>query len=274
MPITADFHMHSAFSGDSDAPMEEMIQKSINLGLTDICFTEHQDFDFIYKEDEPKDFFETDTDKYRECLSALRDKYSNSVNIHFGIELGMQEHLGAKNHNYINSYDFDFVIASSHLAGRRDPYLPEYFSGRSEHEAYHAYFQGICDCLNVFSDFDIYGHLDYVLRYGPTKNSEFVFEEYKDIIDKILMKLIESGKGIEINTSGYAYGMGGPHPAADILREYRLLGGDIITVGSDAHKPQDIARYYRDAEEVLRSCGYKYYCIYKARKPQHISLDR
>ena len=64
MAIKADFHMHSHFSGDSNTPMEEMIQQAIRLGLTHICFTEHQDLDYIYSENEQVGCFEINTDSY------------------------------------------------------------------------------------------------------------------------------------------------------------------------------------------------------------------
>jgi len=48
MAIKSDYHMHTSFSGDSTAPMEQMILKGIELGLNSICFTEHMDMDFVY----------------------------------------------------------------------------------------------------------------------------------------------------------------------------------------------------------------------------------
>ena len=45
--MRSDFHLHSSFSADSDAPMRDMVEKGISLGLSAMCFTEHMDYDYI-----------------------------------------------------------------------------------------------------------------------------------------------------------------------------------------------------------------------------------
>lgn len=273
MSIIADSHVHSSFSGDSNADMEEMVVKAMDIGLKYITFTEHQDFDFIYTEDEPKEKFEVNTDQYLYHLLGLREKYASKITVNFGIEIGMQTDIARKNAIYAKSHDFDFIIASSHLCNKKDPYLKEeFFAGRDEKEAYHEYFQYMYECIKTCQAFDVYGHLDYVFRYGPTMNKNVTFDEYKEDIDKILKLLIHNEKGIEINTSGYAYGMNAPHPSKDILLRYKELGGEIITVGSDAHKVEDVARDFDKAEEILKECGFKYYTVYDGRMPEYFNL--
>ena len=272
MPIIADTHMHSSFSGDSDAPLEDMIKQAIKLGLKEICFTEHMDYDFIYLENEPDDYFILDTAAYREKLFELKESYSDRIRVNFGVELGMQDHLHEKNREYAESYPFDFIIASSHLAHRLDPYLPHFWEGRAEKDAWHDYFLQIYEVVSSYNSFDVYGHLDYALRYGPTKNTQFVFDEYKEDIDKILKQIIYMGKGIEANTSGYHYGMGGPHPCREILTRYKELGGEILTVGSDAHKPEDMAWHFKEAEKLLKDIGFKQLCIFHGHKPEFYDI--
>ncbi len=267
MPILADCHMHTHHSGDSDAPMEAMVNRAIELGLKHICFTEHQDFDFIYEPDEPQDFFETDTDAYRKELTKIQEKYNALLNIRFGIELGLQTHIAKQLDEYSSLYDFDYIIGSSHLCNRKDPYLKSFFMGRDEKAAYLEYFIYLKECVSSCHCFDVYGHLDYVLRYGPTKNAGFRYQEYQEVIDSILRSLIEQGKGIELNTSGYAYALGEPHPCRDILLRYRELGGEILTIGSDAHDPSHIASDFDRAASLLTDCGFHHYCVFEHRKP-------
>lgn len=272
MALLADCHLHSSFSGDSEANMEDMVKKAIDLGLKHICFTEHQDFEFPYTHGEEDGFFEVNTDQYLYELLRFRDKYSKDITVNFGIELGMQAHLARKNAIYAKSHDFDFIIASSHLVNGKDPYYPDYYEGRDEKEAYHEYFQYIYECIKTFQAFDVYGHLDYVFRYGPTKNENVTYDEYKEDIEKILKHLISNEKGIEVNTSGFSKGMNGPHPSVDILRSYKALGGEIITIGSDAHKVEDIARDYKLTEEILKDVGFKYYSVFDGRMPEYHSI--
>ena len=145
--------------------------------------------------------------------------------------------------------------------------LPEYFYGKVEDEAYLEYFESILDNLAVFDCFDVYGHLDYIVRYGPNTNKFYSYEKYKDILDKILRTIIQKGKGIEINTGGFKYGLGHPNPTEEILTRYRELGGEIITIGADAHTPEHIAFDFHKIPQLLTDCGFRYYTVFKERKP-------
>ncbi len=272
MPITADFHMHSSFSGDSDTPMEEMILKAIELGLTHMCFTEHNDFDFPVTEETPEGMFDLNPDAYLFDLLKYRKKYEDHINVLFGMELGLQPHLLRQNSILAKSYDFDFIIGSSHICNKKDPYFPPFYEGRSEEEAYLEYFESILKNIKKFSNFDVYGHLDYVVRYGPNKDQNYTYEKYQDILDPILKLLIENGKGIELNTGGLKNGLKEFNPCSAILKRYRELGGEIITIGSDAHTPDNIAAHFEKATEVLLDCGFKYYTIFEKRIPEFKKL--
>lgn len=272
MPITADFHMHSSFSGDSDTPMEDMILKAIDLGLTHICFTEHNDFDFPVCEEIPEGTFEVNADAYLYDLLKYRTKYQDKIQILFGIELGLQPQITRQNAIFAKSHDYDFIIGSSHICNKKDPYYPEFYEGRSEESAYREYFESILENIKKFSNFDVYGHLDYVVRYGPNKDKYYTFENYQDILDPILKLLIEKGKGIELNTGGLHNDLKDFNPNRAILKRYKELGGEIITIGSDAHTPGDIAGDFQKADDVLRECGFQYYTIFQNRLPEFRKL--
>jgi len=271
MAVKADYHMHSSFSGDSNAPMEEMIKKAISLGLTHICITEHYDPDYVYVPGE-ESIFELNTDSYLYELLRLREKYKDQIFVGFGVELGLQPHLKKQLAVYAKSYDFDFIIGSSHICNRKDPYFPAFFEGKTEDEAHHEYFETVYECVKKLPYFDVYGHLDYVVRYGPTKNANYTYEKHADILDQILRYLIENEKGIELNTGGFKESLGQPNPCIDILKRYRVLGGERITIGSDAHTPSDIARDFDKASAILKECGFQYYCIFQNRLPEFFKI--
>lgn len=267
MPVRADYHMHSHFSGDSDASMEAMILRAIELGLTEICFTEHMDLDYPVTKETPAGFFEVNIDSYLYALLRCRERYADQIRVNFGIELGMQPHLSRENARCAKSHDFDFIIASTHVVKRADPYYPAYFEGRSDEEAYREYFEETLVNMKSFTDFDIYGHIDYVIRYGATKDRNYCYEKYQDLFEKMIDILLSNGKGIELNTGGLRKGLKEAHPCTQFLRRYRQKGGEIITVGSDAHTPADIGSCFDLAAEILKSCGFSYYCTFEKRVP-------
>lgn len=268
MSITADCHLHSSFSGDSETPMEEMVRQGIALGLSTMCFTEHQDYDFPDSPDGPGSIFLLNTDSYLYDLASLKAAYSRDIRLLFGVELGLQPHLSRQNAVYAKSYDFDFIIGSSHICHGRDPYYPAFYEGRSEEEAYREYFSSILENIQKFSNFDVYGHLDYVVRYGTGRDRNYSYGQYRDLFDSILTLLLEKGKGIELNTGGIKEGMKDFHPCMAVLKRYRELGGEIITIGSDAHSQNDIASHFHRAAEVLTECGFRYYTVFEKRTPE------
>lgn len=267
MPITADFHLHSSFSGDSETPMETMILKGIRLGLTEMCFTEHNDFSYPVTEENPTGFWELDPDAYLYDFLKLREKYADRISLFFGVELGLQPHLSKRNEAFAKAHDYDFIIGSSHLCHGKDPYWPAFYEGRPQEAAYREYFMSILENLDAYDDFDVYGHLDYVVRYGPERDEGYSYERYRELFEKILTKLIAMGKGIELNTAGLSKGLREPHPCAGVLKRYRELGGEIVTVGSDAHEPGQIACSFDKACEILKACGFRYFATYEKRVP-------
>ncbi len=269
--ILADQHLHSIFSGDSETPMELQIEKAISLGLKSMCFTEHMDIDFPLTDGENP--FELDTDAYMEKITECREKYEKQIQINFGVEFGFQKHLVARNKEYIEKYPFDFVIGSQHLLQGMDVYYPDIYRGSEEKEVYRQYFEEMLISVRCFEEFDVLGHLDYVVRYGPNKNKFYKYADYSDIIDEILKVIIDKKCGIELNTGGFRKLKNEPNPCYDVLKRYREMGGEIITIGSDAHVPEDIASEFARAKDFLCDAGFKNYAVYTKRKPQFFTLD-
>jgi histidinol-phosphatase (PHP family) len=274
MSILSDYHMHTHHSGDSTAPMEDMIKSSIDRGLEEICFTEHVDFDYpeIY-DGVNKDTFTINTQDYREEVFRNREKYKDSIHIGYGIEIGMQEYLAKENSDYIKENNFDFVIASQHLVDRTDPYYASFWEGKKVEDLYNRYFDQIYDNINLFDDFDVLGHLDYLTRYAPEGDTTYSYERFSYRIDKILIYLIENGKGLDFNSK--VFGGGNelpPNPCPEVLRRFKELGGKIITIGSDAHSPGKVAIGFDRMREIALECGFTEYYTYKNRIPTPHSL--
>ncbi len=272
MSISTDYHLHTNFSSDSDTPMEEMILSGIQKGLSTMCFTEHMDYDYPVKEDAPELNFLLNTEEYLQENRLLAKKYKDKCKILFGIELGLQPHLTEKMNTLLNTYPFDFVIGSIHLIDGQDPYYPEFFNGYGEKKAYERYFEHCVENLKAFPRIDSFGHLDYIVRYGPNQNKFYSYKEYADYIDETLKLLIHNGIAMEINTGSFKYGMNVTNPNLDIIKIYRQMGGELITIGSDAHVPSYIANQFHIVKDLLQTAGYQYYTIYEQRTPKFIKL--
>lgn len=266
--IICDFHNHTDFSADCDAPAEAMIEKAIDLGLSYLCITDHMDPDMIF----PGLDFTFDLEEYFKKHQEWKEKYGDRIHLLTGIELGLQPHIARDLRETLDAGTYDFVIGSVHVADRVDPYLPEYWTGKTEQEGILRYYENILECLEVFDDFDVFGHLDYIVRYSPTKAENYSYQKYKELIDEILKTLISKNIGLELNTAGLKYGVGFAHPHSDVLKRYKELGGEIITIGSDAHKPEHLAYDFHKVPDILKECGFEYYTIFKGRKPEFIKL--
>lgn len=271
--IIADYHVHSEFSSDSQASMESMIERAIQLGLQRLCFTDHMDIDYPQKISGYNFVF--DPEAYMKKLSMLKEQYKDKIDILMGIELGLQPHITDQMTALIQRYPFDFIIGSTHLVDHVDTYFPEYWKTRSKYEGIYDYFNSIILNCSTYQGFHVYGHLDYIIRYVPTASGikeDYSYSDYADVLDEALRAIIDSGKGIEVNSAGLKYGLGYPHPKADVLTRYRELGGELITIGSDAHKPEHLCYDFHLIPDILKSLGYGYYAVFKEGKPEYIKL--
>ena len=276
--IQADMHMHTWFSPDSEACPRDMADEAVRKGLKTICFTDHFDKDDLEWGEEG--IF--DVDAYFVEMQKLQEEYAGKLNIRIGIELGLRTYLKDYYEELTKKYPFDFVIGSVHNVPYKkdaegnilytDPAAEKLFTDRTDKEAYRLMMETTLENVRTSDCFQTLGHLDYVVRYGKSREKEYSYTDYADIIDEILKLLIEKEKGLEVNSAGLKYGLPFAHPHPDVLKRYRELGGEIITVGTDAHKTQDVGSYLDLASEILQLCGFKYYTIYEKRSPEYHKL--
>jgi histidinol-phosphatase (PHP family) len=266
--MICDYHIHTWFSGDAECSPTAIAETAVQKGLDEICLTDHIDFD--YQED-PK-LFDFDPDAYFEALTKLRRQFAGRLRIRIGVELGLQPHITEKNRSFLTSYPWDFVIGSSHVVDRQDPYYAPYWEGKTARDGMLRYFESILDNLAAFQDFDVYGHLDYILRYCPEPLKGHAYQMFPDVIDECLRQIIQLGKGIEVNTGGMRKPLGYTNPHPVILKRYRELGGEIVTVGSDAHVAGDIAHGFQHVQLLLLEAGFTHYTVFAERKPSFIRL--
>lgn len=268
LTMIADFHIHTRFSGDSEADVDKVIQSAITKGMKYMAITDHNDFEY------ENGMFELDTEKYFEYMTKKKNEYKNDIELSIGIECGLEPKFYDRINKLISSYDFDFVIGSSHVINGMDPYYKEYFENRSVHDAMVEYLKSIIENIDMFDNFDVYGHLDYMMRYAPITAEEkrYDYAEYGQLFDEILTKLINKGKGIEINTSPLKSGLYDTNPNLQVVKRYAKLGGKIITVGSDAHSPEYVGHSFQIAENMLKDAGFTHFNVFRNRNFINIPL--
>ncbi|MBO3445541.1 histidinol-phosphatase HisJ family protein [Clostridium sp. CCUG 7971] len=261
-----DNHVHTHFSSDAKDNMGDVIKRAINIGVKHLTFTDHLEY---------RDTgFSLDCNEYVKQIQKYKEKYKKDIEILIGIEVGYQSYIKDKIEDVLNSNPFDFVLCSTHRVDKQRLVQSEFFNGLSKEEAYTKYFESIIKTTKEFNDYDTYGHLDYIIRYGKYEDNKIIYNDYKDVLDNLLKSIIDSGKGIEINTSGYRYNLNATHPKIDILKRYKELGGKIITLGSDAHRAVDVCRDFDKSYAILESLGFKYVCLYRERKAEFLTLNK
>ncbi len=268
--IFPDYHLHTHHSTDSDEAIKNIIETALSNGINEICLTDHHDIDFPmkYSYEEGVMTFQLDYDAYSREIDKIKGSLPDGFTLKKGVELGVMPSTTDKAHEYASSHsDLDFLICSTHIVDDFDPYYPEYYEGKTPVEAYGRYFECILETVKGFTDFDVYGHLDYIVRYGDYKDYVFELKDYFEVFEELLRIIISAGKGIEINTGSLYKNLSYPHPHKEILKLYKSLGGEIITVGSDAHFAKYVGYGFDKARELLLECGFKAYATFDKRKP-------
>jgi len=261
-----DCHVHSNFSGDSDMPAEEACDYAVKSGFEGVAFTDHFDYDFPGC----TDFYMLDFDKHTVFMDRLKDEYAGRLNVIKGIEVGIQPHVIEETLKKLSGYSYDFIIGAVHIIGGGDPYTEEFYLGKTKQAAYSGYLQEIVYMVENFCEYDVLGHIDFISRKNNYDDSTLRYYDHSDLFDTIFKKLISEGKGIEVNTGTYrekANGIPASRFDKNIIRRYRELGGEIVCLGSDAHKTGHIGYKFDYFTNILSEAGFRYTTHFEKRKP-------
>lgn len=266
-----DFHVHTEFSDDSDHKIEDVIKDAINLGIDELCFTDHIDYGIKLEFNDPnsrvingKKITNVDYPTFFKVFDELSHKYKEQIVLRKGFEFGMQTHTIESFQKLYDKYDLDFIILSIHQVDNKEFWTYEFQEGKTQEEYNLEYYQEFLKVIQVYKDYSVIGHLDMIRRYD--KVGKYPFEKIKPILIEILKQVIKDGKGIEVNTSSYRYNLDDLMPSTDILKLYQDLGGQIITIGSDSHKKEHLGAHIEDVMKILKDLGFEYYCSFKDMK--------
>ncbi len=281
----ADYHIHTEFSDDSREFMENQIARALELGLDEICFTDHVDYGIKKDWDEGNiewrggDGMSSDVTQmdplanvnypeYFSKIMRMQETFRGKITIKKGLEFGIQTITVDQYEKLYQKYadELDFVLLSMHQVDNLEFWTQDFQKERTQKEYNEKYYQEIYDVQKVFKNYSVLAHLDLLGRYDL--QGFYPFENVKDMIAEILKLAIADGKGIEVNTSSWHYGLPDTQPSRKILKLYKDLGGKIITVGSDAHNTKFLADHIKDVYAILKDeIGITEICTFDKMKP-------
>ena len=277
--MLADYHVHTEFSDDSVFALEDVCALAIERGIDEICITDHVDYDVRpdwdeYRRDpscakifEGKPSINVDYERYFPAIEAARERFAPTLAVKTGMEFGVQSHTAERFHALFEQHAdaWDFIILSIHQVGNEEFWNGTFQKGRTQDEYNMQYYEEMLRVVQRFDDWSVLGHLDLIKRYdaaGPWPDANA-----RDIVAEIMKEAIRRGKGIELNTSSIRYGLSDLTPSEGILRLYRDLGGRILSIGSDSHKPEHLGAHIPMMRERLQAIGFTEFCTFDHMEP-------
>ena len=260
----ADYHVHSDRSPDCSFSMEAMAAAAVEQGMDEICFTDHVDVVPWGKYQTAPQY---DWDALTGAYSRVTEAWGDRLKIRLGAELGEMAADFPLAERYLDAAPpLDFVIGSLHLMSPRFQRLDLIHIAQVGEQ----WDQIVTDYLEellkhvAWGRFSVVGHLTLPLRYAVERaGMDVTFEGHMDEVEQVLRAVVDRGLGIECNTNRGNM----PLPDGEILTMYRQLGGEIITLGSDAHRDYQVGKAVAACQELLRQCGFRYFCTYEKMKP-------
>jgi histidinol-phosphatase (PHP family) len=272
-PALVDLHVHSTCSCDGASSIAEYTRQAAALGVVEVGFCEHLDLD---QRDRAWNYL--NPARYAQEF-AITQASSDGVYLRRGIEVTYQAGLEEELRTWLAGHSWDYVVTSVHLVDYPDGWtlvtepsaLSSYFATHSQRQAYLPYFEEVCRAARSGLG-DVLGHLDVVKRYGVGQYGPFEPAAFEEEIRAVLCAAIDGGVGLEINTSGLRQSPGEPYPALAVLRWYHELGGEVLTVGSDAHQASDLGAGIAEALAMAREAGFRAIATFEERQIRWIDL--
>lgn len=265
----SDYHFHTHCSSDSTATLSQQAKAAISAGVREICVTDH--WNLLDQQGKRLDTV-YDWKRPLEQWRRLRHRWPGQLEVRLGVEVGNGVLNPAAVDAGLEVPELDFVIGSLHsqsaAAGGRGIFTVAHAcTRREEGTAVLEDYVGMLEELVQSAGYDVLGHIIYPLRYLPPE-FELDLRPWWDRLAEVLRSAAAQGKGIEFNTTAGTT----VEQWRDVLTLYRDLGGEVLTLGSDAHRPAHMAAAFPQALELIRAVGFRYLCVYRRRTPLFCKL--
>jgi histidinol-phosphatase (PHP family) len=273
----ADYHSHSNASPDAHYTISELAKAAIDTGLRELCVTDHCECHGFFpfdKKNLPEGVDIYFKERILEQRKSALELYGDKIKLPHGIEIAQGHEARDVYDKILSENSFDFIICSLHnLRGELDFYYIKDYQSQEYCEALLKRYISELYETACLPGFDVLAHITYPLRYMRYQYGfDVSLDKYGAELEQIFKVLIEKGSGIELNVSGLRDGGNVTFPEMSQLKLYRACGGEIITIGTDAHKPEYIGVGVERGQQMLREAGFKYFTVYENRKPSFIAL--
>lgn len=265
MMIPIDYHMHSSYSCDSEAPMARMCRAAIKAGIKEIGFSDHFD---SHPDDDSTGYL--DLEAWWLDLEGCREQFSGILTIKAGLEISEPHSYPEAVNQLLDAYPWDYSIGSLHWIGD-DIIFKEHYFKRQMIEAYEEYFRELMPMVEN-GRFNILGHMDIVKRYGFEFYGEYQVTSFAELIRPILRTLAGRDLALEVNTITLRRPIGEASPSSQILEWFREEGGRWVTLGSDSHTAQEVGADLDKAIQIVKSAGFSVLASYTGGLPSAIDL--
>ena len=261
-----DYHLHSNFSCDGKASIVEQCLSAIAKGVPEIGLTEHYD---LHPGEECRDWFRVD--EWAAELDRARREFEGRLIVRAGIEIGEPHLYRAEAQALLKSYPFDYALGSLHWVGDEIIFDRHYFQRRSPDEAFGRFFEEL-ERMTRAGGFEVLSHFDVAVRTGKPFYGGYDPRRYEEAIRAVLKNCIDHGIALDLNTQGLRSRCQLLTPGVEILTWYREMGGERITLGSDAHTPDVIAANFEAAIEAMQAAGLKYVTMFEKREARLVKV--
>lgn len=262
-----DLHTHTQISFDSDAPLSAMAHAAAAAGLNELCVTDH--CDLLDGDGTPKGFFNWPGSKaqYHQLLASPPP----GLTLRLGIELGSISYAPDTARCILaeGGDEVDFVLGSIHNwigdKNNRDLYYTDYTGDpalcrQAMSNALESTWRMVTECADCY---DSLAHIIYPPRYMRRDGQILTMDSYEEPIREIFTAIARTDHALEVNTWR---GMD-IDPWLPLLRWYKECGGQYVTLGSDAHSPEDVAKGIREVIPLLQAAGFNHVTTYEKRRP-------
>lgn len=254
-----DYHIHTKLCGHAIGEPIDYVREAVKRGLTEIGFADHMPL--LRISDEHLTMRPDQLSHYVGLISELRD-VADGITVRLGIEMdyfpGQMEEIWAA----AAGIDLDYVYGAVHYIdgwGFGDSRRLSSYQGRDPDEAYRRYFGLFCEAARE-GGFDVMAHPDLVKKHGIVSRAPI-----DDLYETAALALSEAGVAIEVNTSGLRVRAVEPYPSLSFLKRC-ARHGVAVTLGSDAHAPDQVGMDFDIALRMLEKAGIREIATFERRR--------